>query len=61
MSAPALPELSRLSLANTEALAGRRGTGLLGLMILFGVLTTMLAVAVILVIVSVPIGPSWPT
>jgi cytochrome c-type biogenesis protein len=37
-------------------LAGRRGTGLLGLIILFGVLTTMLAVALILVVVSVPIG-----
>jgi cytochrome c-type biogenesis protein len=38
------------------ALAGRRGTGLLGLIILAGVLTTMLVVAVVLVIVAIPIG-----
>jgi cytochrome c-type biogenesis protein len=37
-------------------LTGRRGTGLLGLIILAGVLTTMLAVATILVIAAVPIG-----
>ncbi len=35
---------------------GRRASGFLGLIILGGVLTTMLAVAVILVIVAVPIG-----
>lgn len=38
------------------ALSGRRGTGLLGLIILAGVLTTMLAVAVVLVLVAIPIG-----
>jgi cytochrome c-type biogenesis protein len=37
-------------------LAGRRWTGLLGLIILAGVVTTMLAVAVVLVVVAVPIG-----
>jgi cytochrome c-type biogenesis protein len=37
-------------------LSGRRGTGLLGLIILAGIVTTMLAVAVVLVIVAVPIG-----
>ncbi len=43
--------------ANSRALAGRRGTGLLGLLVLFGVMTTMLAVAVVLVAVSAPMGP----
>lgn len=42
--------------ANSRTLEGRRGSGLLGLLILAGVLTTMLAVAVVLVAVSVPIG-----
>lgn len=53
---PLYPSFLAYLSANTEALAGRRGTGLLGLIILLGVLTTMLAVAVILVVVSVPIG-----
>jgi cytochrome c-type biogenesis protein len=53
---PLYPSFLAYLSANTDALAGRRGTGLLGLIILLGVLTTMLVVAVILVIVSVPIG-----
>lgn len=53
---PLYPSFLAYLSANTEALAGRRGTGLLGLIILLGVLTTMLAVAVVLVVVSVPIG-----
>ena len=53
---PLYPSFLAYLSANTEALAGRRGTGLLGLIILFGVLTTMLMVAVTLVVVSVPIG-----
>ena len=53
---PLYPSFLAYLSANTETLAGRRGTGFLGLIILFGVLTTMVAVAVILVIVSVPIG-----
>ena len=53
---PLYPSFLAYLSANTLALSGRRGTGLLGLIILFGVLTTMLAVAVILVIVAVPIG-----
>ena len=43
--------------ANSRALAGRRGTGLLGLLVLFGVMTTMLAVSIVLVAVSAPMGP----
>ena len=42
--------------ANSRTLEGRRGSGLLGLLILGGVLTTMLGVAVVLIAVSVPIG-----
>jgi len=53
---PLYPSFLAYLSANTDALAGRRGSGLLGLIILLGVLTTMLVVAVILVIVSVPIG-----
>ncbi len=42
--------------ANAANLTGRRGTGLLGLLILAGVLSTMLVVAVVLVVVAIPIG-----
>ncbi len=53
---PLYPSFLAYLSANTAALSGRRGTGLLGLIILLGVLTTMLAVALILVFVAVPIG-----
>jgi cytochrome c-type biogenesis protein len=53
---PLYPSFLAYLSANTAALAGRRGTGLLGLIILLGVLTTMLAVAAILIVVAVPIG-----
>ena len=43
--------------ANSRALEGRRATGLLGLIVLFGVMTTMLAVALVLVALSAPMGP----
>jgi len=43
--------------ANAAALQARRATGILGLIILLGVLTTMLGVAIVLTIVAVPIGP----
>jgi cytochrome c-type biogenesis protein len=42
--------------ANAGALAGRRGTGLLGLLVLAGVLTTMIVVGVVLLAISVPVG-----
>ncbi len=42
--------------ANSRALEGRRATGLLGLIVLAGVLTTMLLVAIVLVAVSAPMG-----
>jgi len=42
--------------ANAGSLAGRRATGLLGLLVLAGLLTTMIALGAILVVVSVPIG-----
>ena len=53
---PLYPSFLAYLTANTTALAGRRATGLIGLLILGGVLTTMLVVAFILVAVSVPIG-----
>ncbi len=53
---PLYPSFLAYLTANTTALAGRRATGLIGLLILGGVLTTMLVVALVLVAVSVPIG-----
>src|SRR5688572_22684593 len=53
---PLYPSFLAYLTANTKALDGRRGTGLLGLLILAGVLTTMLGVAFVLVAVAVPIG-----
>ncbi len=53
---PLYPSFLAYLSTNARALDGRRGTGLLGLLILAGVLTTMLAVAVVLVAVAVPIG-----
>ena len=53
---PLYPSFLAYLSANSASLSSRRGTGLLGLIILLGVLTTMLAVAAILVVVSVPIG-----
>jgi len=42
--------------ANAGALAGRRATGLLGLLVLAGLLTTMVLVGAVLVVVAVPVG-----
>lgn len=42
--------------ANAGSLAGRRASGTLGLVILFGVLTTMVLVGLALFLVSAPIG-----
>lgn len=53
---PLYPSFLAFLTANTRALEGRRASGLLGLIILGGVLTTMLAVAAILVAAAVSIG-----
>ena len=53
---PLYPSFLAYLTANTRALDGRRASGLLGLIILAGVLTTMLVVAIVLVAVAVPIG-----
>jgi cytochrome c-type biogenesis protein len=53
---PLYPSFLAYLTANTRNLEGRRGTGFLGLLILFGVLTTMLGVAIVLVAVAIPIG-----
>jgi cytochrome c-type biogenesis protein len=42
--------------ANAGALAGRRATGLLGLLVLAGLLTTMVLIGAVLVAVAIPIG-----
>jgi cytochrome c-type biogenesis protein len=42
--------------ANAGSLSGRRATGLLGLLVLAGLLTTMVLLGTVLVVVSVPIG-----
>lgn len=51
---PLYPGFLAYLAGNSEALQGRRGTGLLGLAVLAGVLATMVVVGVILVAVSVP-------
>lgn len=53
---PLYPSFLAYLTANSRSLDGRRGSGLLGMFILAGVLTTMLAVAFVLVAVAVPIG-----
>ncbi len=53
---PLYPGFLAYLAANAGNLEGRRGTGFLGLLVLFGLLTTMVAFGLVLVIVSVPIG-----
>ena len=53
---PLYPSFLAYLTSNARSLEGRRGTGLLGLLILAGVLTTMVGVALLLVAVSVPVG-----
>lgn len=47
--------------SNAKALEGRRATGLLGLLVLAGVLTTMTAVGVVLATIAVPTSRCWHT
>ena len=51
---PLYPGFIAYLAGNSRALEGRRGTGLLGLIVLLGVLTTMVAVGVVLVAIAVP-------
>ncbi|HEX5589928.1 MAG TPA: cytochrome c biogenesis protein CcdA [Candidatus Limnocylindrales bacterium] len=51
---PLYPGFVAYLAANSQSLEGRRGTGLLGLIVLAGVLTTMVIVAIVLVAVAVP-------
>lgn len=51
---PLYPGFVAYLASNSRALEGRRGTGLLGLIVLGGVLTMMTLIAIILVIVAVP-------
>ena len=51
---PLYPGFVAYLASNSEALEGRRGTGLLGLIVLGGVLTMMTLIAIVLVAVAVP-------
>lgn len=51
---PLYPGFLAYLAANSASLEGRRGTGLLGLLVLAGVLSTMVIVAIILVAIAVP-------
>lgn len=42
--------------ANAGALSGRRASGLLGLLVLLGLLTTMVGLGLVLFVVSIPVG-----
>ena len=53
---PLYPSFLAYLTANAGALSGRRASGLLGLLVLFGVLTTMILVGAILFAVSIPVG-----
>lgn len=54
---PLYPGFIAYLAANSRALEGRRATGLLGLLVLAGVLTTMVIVGLVLVAVAAPMGP----
>ena len=53
---PLYPAFIAYLASNTATLAGHRLTGLLGLVILAGVLTAMLAVGLVLAILAIPVG-----
>ena len=51
---PLYPAFIAYLASNAKALEGRRGTGLLGLLVLAGVLTTMVAAGIVLAVIAVP-------
>ncbi|MEO8208894.1 MAG: cytochrome c biogenesis protein CcdA [Chloroflexota bacterium] len=51
---PLYPGFVAYLAANSKTLEGRRGTGLLGLIVLGGVLTMMTLIAIVLVVIAVP-------
>jgi cytochrome c-type biogenesis protein len=53
---PLYPGFIAYLAANASSLAGRRATGLLGLLVLAGVLTTMVVLGVALLAISAPVG-----
>lgn len=53
---PLYPGFIAYLAANSQALRGRRAAGLLGLVVLAGILTTMLAIGLFLSAVSAPLG-----
>lgn len=54
---PLYPGFIAYLAGNSRAIAGRRAAGLLGLLVLAGVLTVMLAIGLLLAVVAVPVGP----
>jgi cytochrome c-type biogenesis protein len=53
---PLYPGFIAYLTANTGSIAGRRAAGLLGVLVLAGVLTTMLVVGIVLSILAIPFG-----
>ena len=54
---PLYPGFIAYLAGNSRSIAGRRAAGLLGLLVLAGVLTVMLAIGLLLVGLAVPVGP----
>ena len=54
---PLYPSFLAYLSANAERLHGRRGTPLLGGLVLAGVLSTMLVIAAVMVVLAAPLGP----
>ncbi|MBM4409013.1 MAG: cytochrome C biogenesis protein, partial [Chloroflexi bacterium] len=53
---PLYPGFIAYLAGNSRSLAGRRAAGLLGLLVLAGVLTVMLAIGLLLSVLAVPVG-----
>jgi cytochrome c-type biogenesis protein len=53
---PLYPGFLAYLAANADGLAGRRATGMLGVLVLAGLLTTMTAAGVVFTLVAVPVG-----
>lgn len=54
---PLYPGFIAYLAGNSRSIAGRRAAGLLGLLVLAGVLTVMLAIGLLLTVLAVPVGP----
>lgn len=54
---PLYPGFIAYLAGNSRAIAGRRAAGFLGLLVLAGVLTVMLAIGLLLAVLAIPVGP----